>query len=230
MRLPPHSPAHLLEPQSHPSLHGTDRHIEHLRNLCVSKAAVIGELDHLGLLPGQPLPAPPAPPRASSRRTASTSVSSLRLLTLLDCPLRWPAGARGPGCAAVRRSSCVWTIPTPTWHAAPRALVADLAAPDREERLLHDVLRHGSLPHHAVGERERRSTVPVIQNLERARVAALHDVHQLLIGQAWEVHVFDVRARARPDQRPRRLRTSSDTSCTLFSSALSPVAWRFLCC
>ena len=52
----------------------------------------------------------------------------------------------------------------------------------------------------------------------------------ILIGQAWEVHVLTYAPGRPPDQRPRRLRTSSDTSCTLFSSALSPVAWRFLCC
>src|SRR5205823_7253272 len=49
----------------------------------------------------------------------------------------------------------------PGAHAAPLALVANLAAPDREECLLHDVLGHGARAHHPVGEREGGAAMAV---------------------------------------------------------------------
>src|SRR3954452_20090105 len=222
-------PAHLLEPQSHPTFHGTDRHIEHLRDLRVREPAVVRELDHSRLLARQRLERRPHLPGLLAARRLHVG-ELLGLLALLD-----PLGAGPPALVDQVAPQCVDRPVVddpehPRAHAALLALVADLAAPDRQKRLLDDVLGHRPLAHHPISQRERRAAVTVVEHLEGSRVPALHHVHQLLVCQAREVHVNPYAPLRVPDQRPRRLRMSPDTSCALFSSARSRVAPRFLCC
>src|SRR5207253_10476895 len=75
--------------------------------------------------------------------------------------------------------------------AAALALVAEAAAPDREERLLGDVLGDHAVADHAVGEREGRTAVPVVDRLERARVSSRDELHELLVGQPRDVRGSD---------------------------------------
>jgi hypothetical protein len=61
------------------------------------------------------------------------------------------------------------------------------AAPQGQERLLHDILRHRTPPAHAIGERERRIGVPVEHHGERPRIAFVLDaLHELLVREAPE--------------------------------------------
>ena len=78
----------------------------------------------------------------------------------------------------MRRSASIarlWTMPS--------------AAPQREERLLHDVLSQAARADHPVGEAVGGSAVPVVHERERSRVGAAHEQHELLVGHAAELGV-----------------------------------------
>ena len=72
----------------------------------------------------------------------------------------------------------------PCAHAAARAVEAGAAAPHGQEGLLGDVLRHAPVADDPVGERVGRAAVAVVDDLERARVLALDERHQVLVGEA----------------------------------------------
>src|SRR5205085_2145695 len=93
-----------------------------------------------------------------------------------------------------------------------RAVVALVRAPEREERLLHDVLGRRARTDHAVREREGDARMAVVEDLERARLAAADELHELLVGErgqrgGWRAakrHLGILNARrARADQRTR---------------------------
>ena len=104
----------------------------------------------------------------------------------------------------------------PGADAAAVGLVAQPAAPDREERLLGDVLGGDPVAHHPVRERERGTAVAVVEHLERPRVALLDQGHDLLVGEVLDVvgsghHVPSIRAPAPgPDQREALLKIGSE--------------------
>ena len=75
----------------------------------------------------------------------------------------------------------------PGAHRSAGAVVAGPRPPHRQERVLHDVLGGAAGAHHAVGEREGSGRVALVDELERARVAATHELHQVLVGQRVQV-------------------------------------------
>ena len=147
------------------------------------EAAEVRQLDHLTRTVREPLERPPHGERLLA--AGGLDIGALgRLLALLD-----PLGARAPTLvhevAAKGVDPAVVDDPEdPCAHASALAPVPQPAAPDREERLLRDVLGAGAVADHAVGEREGRSAVAVVDRLEGAGVAGRHEVHQFLVGQA----------------------------------------------
>src|SRR5205807_283702 len=70
----------------------------------------------------------------------------------------------------------------PRANASAVAVIARPAAPQRQTRLLHDVLREGAVGADPTGERERGVGMAVVDHLERSSVATTHELHQLLVG------------------------------------------------
>ena len=53
--------------------------------------------------------------------------------------------------------------------------------PDKEERVLHDLLGRRGVVKDAVGEAERRPTVPIVQGHERCRIAVRDRLNQVVV-------------------------------------------------
>ena len=133
--------AQLLEAEPHPALHGADRHLEHLGYLAVAEAPEVGQLDHARLLVGQLAESIAHLARVLAACRLHVGLLALgRLVAFLDALGRAaaavvhevaPQGVDGP---------VVHDAQDPGPHASPVGLVARLAAPYREERLLRDVL------------------------------------------------------------------------------------------
>jgi formate dehydrogenase len=75
----------------------------------------------------------------------------------------------------------------PGAHAAPRAVIAGAAAPQREKRLLHHFFGQAASSAHAVRERESRAGVTVEHDLERPCLPIAHERHEVLIGEVAQV-------------------------------------------
>ena len=82
----------------------------------------------------------------------------------------------------------------PGAHAASRAVEPRAAAPHRQERLLGDLLGHRAVAHDAVRERVGGAAVTVVDDLERRRVLALHERHQVLVGESLQGFYFHIRS------------------------------------
>src|SRR5215210_3430970 len=141
------------------------------------------------------VPSAPRTVRASSRRATSTSVrsgASKRSSTTSSVALQPVDG------------SVVDDPEDPGAHAPARLVVPQAIAPDRQERLLHDILRRGLAAGDPVGERVRRPAVAVIEQLERARILALHELHHLFVRQIADVmRHSEVPTRERPSRMCR---------------------------
>ena len=120
---------------------------------------------------------------ASSSRATSTSVRS-RASKRSSMP---SSLARRRSWTTERRSESIarlWTMPEhPRADRAAGAVVARAAAPQRQERLLDDVLGGRAAAAHAVGERERGAGVPLVDDLEGRRLAAADELHEVLVGE-----------------------------------------------
>ena len=142
---------------------------------------------------------------ASSRRATSLSVRSPRLQALLEPLVAGAALVVHRRAAELVDRAVVDDPEHPRAHRAAGALVAGAGAPDRQEGLLHDVLGDVAAADHPVGEREGGAGVAVVDQLERARVVALDQLHEVLVGERAKVcrsgHVVEV-------LRPRSLRGS----------------------
>jgi len=66
---------------------------------------------------------------------------------------------------------------------AASGVEAGAAAPDRDERFLRHVLGDRGVADDAVRKRVRSAAVAVVENLERSRVLALDERHQILVGE-----------------------------------------------
>ena len=140
-----------------------------LGDLRVREAAEVGQLDDLALLVGQRVERRGIV-SASSRRAASTSVRS-RASNRSSIP---SSLARRRSCTTDLRSASMarlCTMPSTHVRTPARAVVTTAGAPDRQERLLGHVLGQRALAAHAVGERERGAAVPLVDGLERPRLA-----------------------------------------------------------
>ena len=125
--------------------------------------------------------------------------------------------ARRESWTVERRSASIarlWTMPRIHVRTEPRCgVVARARAPQRQERLLDDVVGRALAPAHAVGERVRGGAVAVVDHAERLGVAAARAVHELLVGEGRSRVGRTVRRKramaskrhyarpARPDQR-----------------------------
>ncbi len=88
------------------------------------------------------------------------------------------------GAAQVVDRAVVDDAQHPRAHGAAVAVVAGAGAPDAQERLLGDVLGAVAGADDPVGERERRRGVALVDDLERRRLPAAHELHEVLVGEA----------------------------------------------
>ena len=163
MPRPPELAPHLLQAKPHPSLDRSERLLEQLRDLVVGVAAEVRKLDRLTLLVGQSVQGSPHATRLLASRNLHVRALP-RLVTLLHHVERLPSSVvdRAPPQPVDR--PVVDDAEHPCAHASARLVVAEAASPDRQKRLLHHVLRRRLLPHHPIGERERRSAVAVVKS------------------------------------------------------------------
>jgi hypothetical protein len=78
-------------------------------------------------------------------------------------------------------------MPSTQVRTEPRA--RSYRAPEPQEGLLDDVLGGVARSGHAVGQREGGGRMTVVDDLERLRVAATHELHQVLVGELRERHL-----------------------------------------
>ena len=175
--------AHLLQAQPHPPLDGTDGRLEDLRDLRVREAAEVRELDHARLLGpavrgSRRAPSRPpggGPPRRRSARVPRSAPPS---------PRRSRGGGHGPGCAGgcrsrgggrSRGSRCARC--RARGRSAPRRARSRGTPPGSRPP------RRPRLPADPVGEREGGAGVALVDELEGVRLAALDELHQVLVGE-----------------------------------------------
>src|SRR5581483_4676837 len=146
--------------ETHPALHRARRKAEHLGDLPMSESAEIGELDHLPLLDWKHVQS-----GADVIRFGTPLHLGLRPLCrwqprhcLIVCDV-----ATGGGRLATERvdRAVVDDAEHPGTYAAAPAVIAGPGPPQRQERLLDDVLRHRPPSTHPVRERERCASVAV---------------------------------------------------------------------
>ena len=148
----------------------------------MGESTEVRELDHLALTIRELVEG--AAHRARLVAAGGLDVGALGRLLLLLEPLGGRAAALVDQVPAQSIDPAVVDdAEHPRANAAALAAVAEPAAPDRQECLLHDVLGDAPVPDHAVGDRERGSAVPVVHGLERTRIARRDEVHQLLVGE-----------------------------------------------
>src|ERR1700733_1068142 len=143
-------------------------------------APEVRQLDHLALLAGELIQGMANFPRLLAAgdiqlRALGSRHAFLQALVVDDPLVAHRASAQGVDCTVVHDAE------HPRAHAAATAVVARAAAPQRQERLLHDVLRERSLSAHAIRQREGCIRVAVIDHLERVRAAPVYELHELLV-------------------------------------------------
>ncbi len=176
----------MVKPEPHPSLDGAGRKLKLLGDLGVGEPAEVGELDHLALIVGQVLQRVPhlggvVAPLHLALGASAAAIRSAAPSSLTSRLVRTESRRK-------RSIARLWTTPRIQERTLPAAaVIAGAAAPQRQERLLDDVLGHRAPPAHPVGERERDVGMPVEDDLEGLGVARLHPAHQVLVGEAEKV-------------------------------------------
>src|SRR3954452_16014960 len=191
-------PAHAEE---RARLHGAERQLEPLGDPRLREASVIHQLDHLALLPREPVEGG-ADGLALLRNPELLDDHDRRILDL-DLRKRFRRSALAGLLAANGVDRLVMGHPhQPSAHRAALGVVAPRVSPHRQEHLLDDLLREERLADDPPSDAEGGRSVPAEQPPEGVLVAVPDAAHELAIASAGEVNRLHDRAPDAADPSP----------------------------